>query len=109
MARKQFVVVYPDRSREHIGRTERDQLLLSGDIRQLVGNEYRYTGQVQSFHSFADLSQLQDRFQPTVELRRFLEGRFTVELKGKRHSERLETPGAMWERLDRTGQLAGCI
>lgn len=101
MAKKNFTVVYPDRSRHHIGRVERDQLLLSGLIRLRVGLEYDWRGQVQSFHSFADLSKL----QPSQLLQRYLEGRFTFELAGKRHSERLETPAAMALRLEQSGQL----
>jgi hypothetical protein len=107
MSRKQFTVCYPDRSRHHVSRTERDQLLLAGLIKLKRGLEYDWRGQVQTLHSFADLAKLQSH--SSEQLRRFLEGKFTIELAGKRHSERLETPEAMAVRLEQSGQLVGAM
>ena len=76
-------------------------MLLAGMVKLVRDREYRFTGQSVTLHSFADLGQLQ--LTPARLLRRFLAGQFTFELKGKRHSERMETPEGMQLRLESNG------
>ena len=99
MARKQFTVLYPDRSRDSITRTECDQALLAGQIVHVDGNSYRYLGQIHTLHAMSELAQLQDRYGPTMVHLRYLPGTFTIELRDKRYHERLETPEGMAARL----------
>ena len=78
-------------------------MLLAGMVKLVRDREYRFIGQSVTLHSFADLGQLQ--WTPTRLLRRFLAGQFTFELKGKRHSERMETVEGMTVRLTQQGAL----
>jgi hypothetical protein len=102
---KSYLLTYPDGSRKHIGREERDALLGSASVKQTAPGKYLYTAPAHTFHSFADLSKLAVRFDgPTVN---FLPGSFTVvEPDGAQRHERLETPEAMTSRLVRTNQIA---
>ena len=95
---KKYLLTYPDGSRKHIHREERDSLLLAGCAKQTAPERYFYIGPVHTFHSFADLGQLQLQAEP-MESRRFLPGSFIVEMKGKKYRELMETPGAMVYRL----------
>jgi len=99
MARKQFVIVYPDHSKKHVSRSERDSLLLARAITPTaIPLQYRFAGQVHSLHSFADLSCLLG--QPLGDLRHHLDGQFIfVDTLGRRHRELLETPEALALRL----------
>lgn len=96
MARKQFVIVYPDRSKENVSRTDRDSLLLSRQIEPISPEKYRYIGEVKTFHAFSDLAGICAKLPM---LRRYLEGLFIFEFQGKQHRERLETPEAFAFRL----------
>jgi hypothetical protein len=91
-------LTYPDGSKKHIGRAERDDLLLSGLARQTSPQKYLYTGQQRTMHSFAELKGLNIGFQEQLK-RRFLPGSFVFELRGKRQRELMETPEACGLRL----------
>jgi hypothetical protein len=93
MARKLFQIKYQDGSRKHVKAEERDNLLLAGLLKTLGPREYEYIGQPKTFHSFADLGNLQ-LIQPGS-FRRFLPGSFVIEFQGKRTRELLETPEQM--------------
>jgi hypothetical protein len=94
MAHHRYLLIYPDGSSKHISREKRDSLLLSQTAIQAGVDRYRYTGKVKIFHSLQELKEL---FGDTEErlLRKFLEGQFVVEFKGKRYHERLETAEAL--------------
>lgn len=92
------MLAYPDGSRKHIGRSERDDLLFSGLAKQTDPRKYVYTGQARTFHSFSELESLAETVIPS-NLKRFLPGSFIVEREGKRSRELLETAGAMAYRL----------
>lgn len=100
MARKQFLLKYPDRSKTHITCAERDDLLLRGLITSNGPNEYAYIGQSKTYHSFAELEQLKTSlvFEDAPK-RKFLSGSFIIEFSDKRFHERLETPEHMAYRL----------
>jgi len=102
---KKYLLTYPDRSKRHINREERDSLLLSGCAKQTGSQKYLYIGAVHTLHTLADLRVLSSA--PQGEYRRFLQGQFTVVAPdGKRSSERLETPGGMTARLIAKGLVA---
>jgi hypothetical protein len=92
------LLTYPDGSKKHIRRPERDDLLLSGAARQTAPDRYLFTGQRYTLHSLSELEVLAQNFQPK-NLRRFLAGSFIFEHKGKRHPELMETPEACALRL----------
>lgn len=98
LASKRFLLTYPDGSRKHIGREERDSLLLSRSARETADGRYLYTGETHTYHA---LSQLQNLVVSTNEmgLRSFLSGQFIFELGDTRKRELLETPEAMLIRL----------
>ena len=102
MARKQFTVVYPDGSKRNIGCAERDSLLLSRQIKQITPLRYAYSGEVRTYHAFAELTPLRDRLiNPPHFLRPYLEGVFIfVDPTGKKHRELLETPEALADRIE---------
>lgn len=99
MARKTFLIIYPDRSKKHVDAAERDQMLLAGELQHVDQNSYKWVGEVKTYHSFADLEALRGRLVQSTTLRRFLPGSFIVEyprrLGGKRVRELLQTPEAM--------------
>lgn len=99
MARKSFLITYPDRSKKHVDSLERDSLLLAKLIRHLEGNRYEFAGEVCTLHSFADLERIRPQFQPRNPLRKFLEGSFVFEHAGRKKFERLETAEALEFRL----------
>lgn len=90
LPRKIYELMYPDGSKQHIARFERDDLLLSGLAEQVAPQRYRFTGEYLTLHSMADLEKVRLNPKRTY-LRRFLEGSFIVELKEKRRHEHLET------------------
>ena len=99
MARKQFLLKYPDGSKKHIGCPERDSLLLDRLIARQSDKEYVYIGQPKTFHSFADLEQLIPALQPKGPIVKYYSGHFIWEFSSKRHRELMETPDAMVLRL----------
>lgn len=99
MATKRFLLCYPDGSNAFIKTAERDVLLNQGSIEHIDSYRYRYTAQPRTFHAFADLESIRQRFEPQQEVRRFLEGRFIFELGDKRYRELMETPEGMVVRL----------
>jgi hypothetical protein len=104
MARKQFVVVYPDGSKKNVSGYDREQMLLAGEIRKdgERANHYRFVGPSQSFqrfHSFSELARLGPALEPQTPRKRFLSGNFVVQFGEKRHRELLETPEALAVRL----------
>jgi hypothetical protein len=92
------LVTFPDGSKKHIGRPERDDLLFSGLAKEIGPRKYRFTGQVRTLHSFPELEFLAETVIPS-NLKRFLPGSFVIERDGKRTRELLETAGAMAYRL----------
>jgi hypothetical protein len=100
---KNYLLTYPDGSRKHIARAERDELLLAGLAKQTTPRNYLFTGREYTFRSFADLRPLAEMLVPT-NLRRFLPGSFVFEHDGKRHSELMETPEACACRLKLYGE-----
>ena len=107
MARKQFTIIYPDRSKKHVGIDERDSLLFSRQIRRTANPlHFEFVGEEHRFRSFAELSKLEIKFSGTVIAKRYLAGQFTVVSQdGSRRTERLETEYAMVDRLERNGAL----
>jgi hypothetical protein len=90
---------YPDGSRKHIGRAERDDLLLSGTAKLTSPGKYAFTGQQYTLHALSELSVIAQSLNPS-NLRRFLPGSFIIEHDGKRRRELLETPGSMACRMN---------
>lgn len=102
---KRYLLTYPDRSKKHINREERDSLLLSGCAKQIGPQQYSYIGPVHTFHAMTELSKLS--ITTESECRRFLQGSFVIEERGgRKYSERLETPGGMTARLIKQGSVA---
>ena len=102
MARKQFLLKYPDHSKKHITCIERDDLLLRGLISSVSPNEYTYIGQSKTYHSFAELEQLKTSLIVDQPKRKFLAGSYIIEFGDKRIRERLETAEHMVYRLKLT-------
>jgi len=103
MSRKNFVIVHADGSKRNIGSTERNSLLLLKEIRFLEGTKYVYTGEMRTYHSFADLSKLRHRGEFTKAAASFLRGTFiVVDTKGRTFVEKLETPAGLEVRLHAT-------
>ena len=100
MALRQYTIQYSDGSKEHIGRPERDELLLSRLITPSATNTYKYIGQKRTYHALADLGELfhqmtsQRRQEPDC-----YPGSFIWEYKQKRYHERLESSEALVLRL----------
>lgn len=99
MANKRFLLLYDDGDRTHITTSERDELLVSGRIRALDSYRFAFTGQKQTFRSFADLAPLKPQFQPAEPFRRYLPGTFIFEFGDKRSRELMETAEGMAIRL----------
>lgn len=95
---KSYMLLYPDGSKKHIGRAERDDLLLSGLAKQVGPQKYAFTGPQRTLHSMSELSTLDLGFEPQ-NARHFLPGLFIVEHEGRRRKELLETPGSLACRL----------
>jgi hypothetical protein len=92
------LLTYPDGSRKHINREERDSLVLSQSARQTAPERYLFIGKTRTLHSFRELSDFNFSGDFSL-LRRFLAGSFVFELRGERKRELLETPEAMALRL----------
>jgi hypothetical protein len=98
---KKYLVKFKDGSRKHVRREERDSMLLAGEIRKIGSNSYLSILPVRRFYNLADIGELKNYIGPEKRnLRNYLEGKFTIEFKGKRYSERLETPEAMALRME---------
>jgi len=99
MARKSFLIVYPDRSKKHVNAQEREQMYLEGVLAKtddpLV---WRFVGQSHTFHSFAELWPLKAALDPNPR-RRFLPGNFIWKFKDMRRRELLETPESLGARM----------
>ena len=106
MAQRKYLILYKDGSKRHVDREVRDSMMLCHELEQVGHNRYRCTLPVRTLHSFAELSSLSFQSSP---IRRFIEGRFTIERKGRRWTELLETPEALAYRLERQGQLCSSI
>lgn len=100
MAHRQFLVTYPDGSREHIDREERDSLLYSRDLKQTGPKQYEYIGQPRTFHLSATQNTVQclAKAMPSV-IRRHLDISVVFELGDKRRREIEETVEGMELRL----------
>ena len=110
MARSKFEVIYPDgRTRKEIGSAERNSLLLSREIKQIGPTRYKFVGQVQTFHAFADLAKLiQHMALPPSLLRHYLDAlRVIFELALERELQLEETPEAYHARLIEMGMPEG--
>jgi hypothetical protein len=92
------LLTYPDGSRKHISRAERDSLLLSKSARETSEGRYLYAGQVHTFHSLSQLRALSVAGE-AEEIVSFLSGHFIFEIGSEKHVELLETPEAMVLRL----------
>jgi hypothetical protein len=104
MSRKQFSIHYPDGSKEHVGRVERDKLLLSGILKPITSTAYHFTGQRMTLHAMSDLGQLriapQGRSEPD-----YYPGKFIWEFKQRRFSECMESSEAQILRLTQQNVL----
>lgn len=100
---KTYSLAYPDGSKQNMSRQERDNLVLSGLVKEISPLKYAYTGQQHTFHTFSDLSKLQLSHNEPPK-RRFLSGSFIWEHAGKRRRELMETPESIGVRVC---QMAG--
>ena len=101
---KLYLLTYRDGTRRHISRQERDSLLYSQSIRCTGTSRYLYTAPSTSFRLTATsntLNQLAISTTPAT-ARRYLGGRFIVELKGKRIIDIPETPEYLGFQLSQT-------
>jgi len=95
---KSFTLNYPDGSKGNISASEREHMLLAGEIQAIDDRTYKFIGKPIVLHSFLELA----RIIPGIEvnlLRRFYPGMFVWELGGKRNRELLESPEAMALRM----------
>lgn len=106
MARKQFVVTYPDRSKSHISRSERDRLLLSLLIESTGPNQYRYVGRAVSCHSFTDLSRIKESYFKPIGQTGFMPGSFVIDYGDRKVFEVQAYPGEMEIQLREQRQIA---
>lgn len=98
---KKYLVKFNDGSKKHVNREMRDSLLLSGEIRKVGANSFVSTIPVRRYHNLADIGELKQTIGPPAKLlRSYLQGQFIVEFKGKRQTERLETPEALALRME---------
>ena len=105
MARKQFVVLYPDHSKSNISRSERDRLLLSQLITPAGDKLYRYTGQAFTVNNFADISRLSPHIFRTLPDTGFLPGRYIFELNDRKTIDIQARPGQMELQLRQQGLI----
>lgn len=107
MARKRFIVFYPDSSKEQIGTTERDSLLVSGSIRKISEGRYEFTGQRRTFHSFPDYGKhyVAQQTQPSLDSGpNYLSCHLKFQAPdGSIREEREETPKGLVLRLIQRG------
>lgn len=96
---KTYSLAYPDGSKQNMSRADRDNLLLSGLIKEIAPLKYAYTGQQYTLHSFSELSRIQISSVEDAPKRRFLAGSFIWEHAGKRRRELMETPESISLRV----------
>ena len=94
---KHYTLLYPDHSKGNINATEKESLLLAGDIVKVREDTYKLVGAVILLHSFRELGRIRPRI--VMILTRFFPGLFVWEFAGKRIPEMLESPEAMALRL----------
>ena len=96
MARKTFQITFPNGKSKYVTRDERDELLLCQDIQLIKGNEYKYIRETRTLHGLSQLSVVLERM---VKQQRqepdYYPGEFTVELKQRRYSERMQSAEAL--------------
>lgn len=93
-----FTVHYKS-SKRHIKASERDELLLTGQIEPIGDREYRYVQpQVRVFTNLQAIADLKIKPQP-IDQRRYLPGSFIFEFNDQRIRELMETPSGMEIRL----------
>jgi|SRR5579864_8603251 len=101
---KPFLLIYPDKSTRHIGRSECARLLSSSQIEPTGNNSFAFTVP-KSVHAFPDMKKLGFSKSMDGDPRSYLEGSFVFEHKGKRRRELLETADEMIRRMVSNGQL----
>lgn len=102
MPTKRFLIHYPDGTREQVPTAEKEQLLLSGELRPIDANRFEYIGHRKTmiFNSFQELSKLAQLLNVTpAQLKRFLAGYFVWEIDEQRLRELMETPEGLQLRL----------
>ena len=106
MAHRKFLVTYPDGSRKHIDREERDSLLYSQEIKEIAPKQYRYVAHVKRFHLTATQNTLQAlstvKTEPSV-VRRYLGINVVFHLGDKRYREVEESAEGMAIRYQMKG------
>lgn len=97
MPKKQFLILYPDRSKDRVGCVERDSLLLAKAIRFKSGNVYEYVGEFRRMHSFREFEGFTCYGVIAKEpVQKYYPGTFIVEYRdGTRRHERLERPESL--------------
>ena len=106
MARSRYLIISTDGKKRHVSREERDQLLLSGVLKQVGPQEYRSTLKPIRMHSMGELEKLKGEMNEQAGLlRHFLPGSFIFEQGETRKREMLETVEAMVLRLKNARQL----
>lgn len=106
MARKQFVVLYPDHSKSNISRSERDRLLLSQLISPAGDKVYRYVGQAFTVNNFADMGRLSPHIFRTLPDTGFLPGRYIIDYGDRKVTDIQARPGQMELQLRQQGLIA---
>ena len=107
MARKQFVIVYPDGSKKNVSAFDREQMLLAGEIKKDGdnANRYRFVAQaksvtVQTFKSFRELANLGPLTPAQREyLQRHYPGLFIFEIGEESFVEIMESAEGLALRL----------
>src|SRR5208282_5480978 len=97
--RNLYLLTYPDGSRKHIDRDERDNMIVAGNARQTAPNRYFYIGVTHTFHAMFELSKLMLSTSPLDTGPLYYRGTFIFERAGKRTAENMESPRAMALRL----------
>ena len=97
---KHFTLIYPDHSKANISVSEKEDLLLAGDIQAVDARTYKFIGKVVVLHSFSDLGKLIPGMH-TNPLKRFYPGLFIWKLKEHTNRELMESPEGMALRLER--------
>lgn len=91
-------------SKRHMKASERDELLLSGEIEPISATEYRYIAKPRILNSFQALANLK-LTKPAADTG-FLEGHFIIERAGKRSRDIQAKPGQLEIQLRLQAQTA---
>jgi hypothetical protein len=86
MAHREYLIHYPNGLKQHVSRVE---LAAMNGLERIGNKAYR-----------APAASLEQTNGPA-----YLAGLFTIEFRGKRHKERMETERGMIVRLERAGVL----